>query len=138
MVTTASNGLGTVRKMPVRTVLVAIPGDNYPGFSALMRSNPRRRPIDLLIHSKTTDVQERAREAAEAIAELVQSWNFTSETGEAIPITPDEVYNLPDELLAALIDGYYAKVAEQATPAVSFTIAKETVTEPADGATIAA
>jgi len=92
------------RRLPVRTALVRLSGD-YDGFTATMRLNPRRHVVDQL---RSGDMQR----VSEAVAELVQRWNYVDEDGNDIPLTAAGIYDLPDDLLAATIDGYFLAFAE--------------------------
>jgi len=93
----------------VRTVEVRL-GDPYQGLVATMRKNPRRSVLDGLRSGET----EQAITAAYA---LIVRWNLRNEeTGEPIPLTREEVYDLPDDLLAALLRGYFESFVEATTP----------------------
>lgn len=85
-------------RLAVRTCTVYLT-DHYDGFEATMRLNPRRAVLDELRSGDT-------RRCTDAMAQIVTQWNFCDEAGVAIPLTPDEMYNLPDDLLAAVITGY--------------------------------
>ena len=94
-----ANGMSAeVRKLPVRTTRVDLDGD-YAGYWATMRLNPRRSTIDGLSSGET-------RPACEALAKLIVAWNVTDEEGRPLEVTPDEVYDLPDEMLAIVIRKY--------------------------------
>lgn len=93
------NGMsGEVRRLPVRTARVELDGE-YAGYWATMRLNPRRSTIDGLSSGET-------RPACDALARLIVAWNFTDEEGRALDVTPEEVYDLPDEMLAIVIRKY--------------------------------
>lgn len=104
-----SNGLGTVEALPVRSAIVRIENENYHGFAARMRLNPRRSVVRELSSGEIGPV-------AKAIASLVLTWNFRGEDGQALDPTPEEVEDLPDDLLSALITGYFETFAEATTP----------------------
>lgn len=104
-VTMQDNGLGTVEALPVRSAVVRIPGDAYPGFAATMRLNPRRRVVDEL---RSGDIGR----VSAAVSGLVLTWNFKDEQGQPLDPTPEDIYDLPDDLLAALLTGYFAAFGE--------------------------
>ncbi len=92
------------RRLPVRTAVVRLSG-NYDGFIATMRLNPRRSVVDQL---QSGDIQR----VSEAVNDLVLDWNYVDEAGDPIPQTVAGIYDLPDDLLADTIAGYFAAMAE--------------------------
>lgn len=96
-------------QVAIRTIEVKL-GEPYEGLSATMRVNPRRSVLDGLKSGET-------EQAITATYALIVRWNLRDEeTGEPIPLTRENVYDLPDDLLAALLRGYFETFAEAVTP----------------------
>lgn len=104
-----AHGLGTVEALPVRSAIVRIENENYPGFAAKMRLNPRRSVVRGMSSGEIGPVSQ-------AVSSLILEWNFKGEDGQVLDPTPEEVEDLPDDLLSALITGYFETFAEATTP----------------------
>jgi hypothetical protein len=96
-----TNGQGEApQRLEVRSATVTL-DPPYAAFWARMRLNPRRSTIDMLKSGET-------RQVTDAIARLILDWRFWDEDGRPIDLTPENVYDLPDDLLAKLVSGYFA------------------------------
>lgn len=98
-------GVGTLRRMPVRTTRVQLEGD-YADFSLVMRSNP---PLRIF-----TDIQENQDFATlrRILGELIVEWDFVDEQGAPIP--SGELDAISIDLFGMIVTRYLATIAEAA------------------------
>lgn len=81
------------RRMPVRTSPIEI-GAPYTGWRATVRTNMPIRDYNRIFVGQGR---------FEALAEIVQEWNFVGDDGEPIPITAEGMQALGFDLLQMLI-----------------------------------
>lgn len=94
-------GAGALRRMPVRTITVALQGD-YEGFTVTMRSNPPLRTF--------TEIQSNAdfESLRKIVATLVIDWNFVDEEGQPIPTGDFDSISI--ELFGLIIQQYLSTI----------------------------
>lgn len=92
-------------RLPIRSATVELDGD-YAGFMCKMRLNPRRSVVQGMTLGEI-------RALSESLAKVIISWNFVDEDGEPLEITPENIHDLPDDLLGATMTGYFAKFTKE-------------------------
>jgi hypothetical protein len=96
LVRPAPNGVGTLpeRRLPVFVKRIEVQLEGFEGWWAVVRTNPRQSTIEKLADGNTV---------YEAFLELVQEWNFVDEAGQPIPLTPEGVKIVPNDLMLEVI-----------------------------------
>lgn len=89
----------TIQRMPVKIRRVELDGD-YAGWWADMHVNP---PIDTILQMEGS-----ALNLFEQLPKLIRAWNFGDPEGQPLPLTPEGLRALPDDLLKQLTEGYQA------------------------------
>jgi hypothetical protein len=85
------------QRMPVRIRRVELV-DDYAGWWADMHVNP---PIGVILAMEGNPLG-----VLEQMPKIITMWNFGDADGQPLPITPEGIRALPDDLLKALADGY--------------------------------
>lgn len=85
------------QRMPVRWQWVELT-DDWAGWRAEMHMNP---PMSLLLQIQNEGVLV-------AMPKLIRAWNFGDPEGNPLPLTPEGMAALPDDLLTALAAAYQA------------------------------
>lgn len=97
------------KSMPVRTATVRLDGD-YEGFEVQVRTNTSWAVKQDLASGDEARV-------VGALKTIIHGWNLTDEDGTALP-TPkngcDLLTAVPDEVLAAIINGYVGAIEKAA------------------------
>jgi hypothetical protein len=95
------------RRMPVRTSRVEMDAP-YEGWTATVRVNVPMQQYEKLFARQTR---------YEAMAEVVQGWNFVDDDGEPIPITPEGIgANVGLDLFKMLLEKVDEAIAAPLAP----------------------
>lgn len=135
---------GTGAAMPIKTIDITLDEIGYPGWFVTMRTNPRSSLYDALIQTANEEMapaekDEVTRRSWAAFGQIVISWNFANEEGEALPqprdVAGDKDLDLPHGVMAYVLTRYFdavnaAAAIPKAQPGNSVPISSTSVGDP--------